>query len=111
MKYSALLAALIAISLTACGGNGDQGPSQVVQQPGTQPAPVAVQQVAPQDNMVRDMLIGGLVGHAISGGSASNTTVHKTVIYQAPRPSYTYRPAPSYRSSFGRSSSFGFRRR
>ena len=49
----------------------------IVQQPATQQAPVVVQQ---HDNTMSNMLLGGLIGHAIgSSGNSSN-----------------YHPAPSY---------------
>lgn len=70
-----------------------------------QSAPAPVQSNGGPNNMVQDMMIGGLLGHAMAGGSGNrnnysqpnvtrNVTINRT--YVAPtRPAV----APSYRSS------------
>lgn len=82
-----------------------QQPQQVA------PAPIIVQSapapaVGGGSNMVQDMMIGGLIGHAMAGGGSNNrnysqpnvtrnVTINKT--YAAPRSSYS---APRSTSSF-----------
>lgn len=113
-KLSIIAAALI---LTACGEREQpqtqvQTPSQPALmtpqaqqaqavQPAQAPQQVIVQQAPSQDHTMTNMLLGGLIGHAI--GSAGNrqaapvapaptttvvhkTIVNKTVIQQAPAP-------------------------
>lgn len=115
MKKLASIAAVLA--LTACGDNQQPQaqvqpaaqpalmtpqaqPAQVVQ-PAQAPQQVIVQQAPAQDHSMTNMLLGGLIGHAI--GSSGNrqvapaapaptttvvhkTIVNKTVIQQAPAP-------------------------
>lgn len=136
MKKTFLMALVLAATLAGCGRKEE--PQQQVQQPqyqqqvqpqAPQPqyapqAPIIVQAApAPvqsgNDNMMRDMLLGGMIGHAIGGGGSrsaaqapviNKTVVNKTYITQpAPvpvRPTYSS-PArvPSF-STPSRSSSF-----
>lgn len=92
-----------------------QQPPQVMQQPAYYPpvqqAPVIVQQPQQSHSGVTDMLVGGLIGHAV--GNALNGTnrsapqqpqqpqvINKTIInktYVSPRPTYSsIRPSSSY---------------
>jgi hypothetical protein len=74
---------------------------QQPQQQYQQQAPVIVQQ--PQHSGLNDMLLGGLIGHAIAGGGNNQPSRQVTNVtrnyYQAPRPrsSSVYRRSSSYR--------------
>lgn len=93
-------------------------PAQAVQAPlpaqqYSPQAPVVVQ--APpvqQDNGLNNLLIGGLLGHAMAGGGngGSRTIINKTIVQ---RPAPAYRPAPvrPSRPSFSQRYSSSFRRR
>lgn len=89
-----------------------QQPPQVMQQPAYYPpvqqAPVIVQQPQQSHSGVTDMLVGGLIGHAVgnalngSGRSAPQQpqVINRTIInktYVTPRPSYSsIRSSSSY---------------
>jgi hypothetical protein len=96
-----VLAMLIAVALAGCGRNepmqqaapqtapawyGEgvaQAPAAPAAAPTAPQAPVVVQQAAPhQDNTVRDMLLGGMIGHTLGGMFGGNRNA-------APAPSYS----------------------
>lgn len=126
MERYLIALALAAVALAGCGKKEEAIPTQapVASAPAAAPAPVVVNNAAPQQSSGDWMLpaLGGfLAGKMLSGGSSApavhhTTVVNKTVnVVRPPLPSTTpssYR-APSYsssRSSFSSSrSSFGRR--
>ncbi|MGW8136837.1 hypothetical protein ACWGNZ_14655 [Sphingomonas zeae] len=90
-KIALLLAALVAVPLTACGPTAQERCAGAKDQ-------VTCMTVASSGGDVQDYLVGGLAGAALasqlSGGAGRSTVVHHVA---TPMPSYDYRRA-AYRA-------------
>lgn len=112
---------VLALSVASCSNSTNTGAQYVPQAQMAAPAapvtvqaapPVVVQQAPQESHMVRDMLLGGMLGHMIGGrttGAAPAPQVieRRTVVnhYAAPapaaRPAPAPTPAPAVKPSYG----------